>query len=185
MAVGGTHYAGNHFQQEAGVNADAVPAEASYANVSPLAAQRGVSLARGRKRISEKKGPCSRWKQRAGSKHGMFFIPAVPRAHCGPSEGGDILFSEGLHQAAHTSTHTHTHMSAHAHTHTNTHQHHTRFYSWMKSINGSSERVARQWTQRPGRHANPGFPGLCHKKKLSYSSGSTIKNETLVCSDPP
>lgn len=34
VAVGGTHYAGNHFQQEACVNADGVPAEASYANVS-------------------------------------------------------------------------------------------------------------------------------------------------------
>lgn len=68
---------------------------------------------------------------------------------------------------------------------THTFQHHTRFYSWMKSINGSSERVARQWTQRPGRHANSGFPGLCYKKNLSAPSGCTIKNETLVCTDPP
>lgn len=39
VVVGGTHYAGNHLQQEACVNADGVPAEASYANVSPPAAQ--------------------------------------------------------------------------------------------------------------------------------------------------
>lgn len=75
----------------------------------------------------------------------------------------------------------HPHITS-THTHTHTFQHHTRFYSWMKSINGSSERVARQWTRRPGRHANPGFPGLCYKKKkLSDPSGCTIKNETLVC----
>lgn len=53
--VGGTHYAGNHFQQEVCVNADGVPAEASYANLSPRAAERGVSPAWGQETHHEKK----------------------------------------------------------------------------------------------------------------------------------
>lgn len=63
---------------------------------------------------------------------------------------------------------------------THTFQQHTRFYSWMKSINGSSEQVARQWTQRPGQHANPGFPGLCYKKNIVRPSGCPKNKKTLV-----
>lgn len=113
-------------------------------------------------------------RKHTGSKHGMFFIPPVPTGlHSYPTltrlRGVTSCFQSGLHPPPH-------------HLHPHTFQHHTRFYSWMKSINGSSERVARQWTRRPGRHANPGFPGLCYKKKkLSDPSGCTIKNETLVC----
>lgn len=100
-----------------------------------------------------------------------------------PSEGGDILFSvwDCIRPTTPCTT------SAHMHTQTHTHsfQHHTRFYSWMKSINGSSEQVARQWTLRPGRHANPGFPGLHHNffffSKLTDPSKCTLKNETLAC----
>lgn len=119
-------------------------------------------------------------KQHTGSKHGMFFIPPVPtQAHSYPIlshlTGGGVTscFQRGCISLPAPPLPTHTF------------QHHTRFYSWMKSINGSSERVARQWTQRPGRHANSGFPGLCYKKNLSAPSGCRIKNETLVCTDPP
>lgn len=123
-------------------------------------------------------------RKHTGSKHGMFFIPPMPTLlHSYPTltrpRGVTSCFQSGSHPPPQPPHH------LHPRTHTNTHtfQHHTRFYSWMKSINGSSERVARQWTRRPGRHANPGFPGLHHKKKkkLSDSSGCTIKNETLVC----
>lgn len=90
-------------------------------------------------------------------------------------------FQSGLHPSPQAPHHLHLHFYRHTHTL----HHHTRFYSWMKSINGSTERVVRQWTLRPGQHANPGFPGLHHKKrkqkKLLDPSGCTIKNETLVC----
>lgn len=83
------------------------------------------------------------------------FIPPVPALlHSYPTltqlgeGGGDFLFSE---RVEHTPT-------PPAPSCTHTFQQNTRFYSWMKSINGSSERVARQWTRRPGQHASPGFP---------------------------
>lgn len=105
-----------------------------------------------------------------GSKHGMFFIPPVPAllhsyptlTHLGLGGGGDTPTPPPP-----TCTHTF--------------QQHTRFYSWMKSINGSSERGARQWTRRPGQHANPGFPGLCCKKNIVRPSGCPKNKKTFIC----
>lgn len=77
--------------------------------------------------------------------------------------GGYILFSEWIASALITPT-----PLIDTHTQTCTLNHHTRFYSWMKSINGCSEWAARQWTPRPGQHASPGFPGLNHKKNQTF-----------------
>lgn len=114
-------------------------------------------------------------RKHTGSKHGMFFIPPVPTGlHSYPTltrlRGVTSCFQSGLHPPPH---------HLHSHTHTHTFQHHTRFYSWMKSINGSSERVARQWT-RPARQPRISWLML-QKKNLSDPSGCTIKNEILVC----
>lgn len=90
--------------------------------------------------------------------------------------GGYILFSEWIASALITPT-----PLIDTHTQTCTLNHHTRFYSWMKSINGCSEWAARQWTPRPGQHASPGFPGLNHKKNQTFPAAEKKKNETLVC----
>lgn len=97
--------------------------------------------------------------------------PSTLLPHADPSVGGggDILFLEWVANTPTPPPPTCTH----------TFQQRTRFYSWMKSVNGSSERVARQWPERPGRHASPGFPGLCCKKNIVTPSGCPKNKKSL------
>lgn len=118
------------------------------------------------------------WKH-TGSKRGVFLSLQCQcfytLTHSDPSEGGlHLVFRVNCIRPHNTHT-------AHRHTHTQTCtlNHHTRFYSWMKSINGCSEWAARQWTPRPGQHASPGFPGLNHKKNQTFPAAEKKRMKLL------